>query len=298
MNSQTERRDVYSTVTDRIIAELEQGVRPWIKPWNASNARNRIRPLRHNGTPYRGINVLMLWIEAVSRDYVSPLWMTFKQAVELGGHVRKGEHGTLVVYADRFTKTDTDDNGEAIEREIPFMKGYTVFNTAQIEGLSTQYYPVPAAPSEPIPVIEKAEKFFAAIGADIRSDPNRAAYLPSMDCVLMPPRQTFISSEAYYDTLGHEHIHLTGHPGRLNRDLKGRFGTEAYAAEELIAEMGVAFLCADLGISAEVRPDHASYLAAWLKVLRDDKRAIFTAAAHAQRAVDYLHTLQPQGGPA
>jgi antirestriction protein ArdC len=176
MTTSTERRDVYATITNRIIAELEQGVRPWIKPWNANNTAARItRPLRHSGQPYRGINVLMLWIEAVARDYNSPIWMTFRQAVELGAHVRKGEHGTLIVYADRFTKTETSDTGEAQEREIPFFNGYTVFNTAQIEGLPDQYSPATEAPREPLPTIETAETFFGAVGADIRPHPARAS---------------------------------------------------------------------------------------------------------------------------
>ena len=132
------RQDVYTRVTQRIISDLEQGVRPWQKPWSADHARIT-RPLRHNGTPYRGVNVLLLWGEAMEKGFTGNIWMTFKQSQEIGGHVRKGEHGSLVVYADRFTKTETNDQGEDIEREIPFMKGYSVFNTEQIEGLPEQY---------------------------------------------------------------------------------------------------------------------------------------------------------------
>jgi antirestriction protein ArdC len=298
MTTTTARRDIYGAITDRIIAQLEQGVRPWVKPWSAMHTDGRItRPLRHNGMPYRGINILLLWIEAVSSGYEAPSWMTYKQAAGIGAQVRKGAHGTMIVYADRFTRTESADNGEQVERAIPFLKSYTVFNVAQINGLPAHYHAA-AAPREPLAVNASAEAFFAAVGADIKPHPDKAAYarVPH-DFIWMPPREAFHTVEAYYDTLGHEHVHWTAHPQRLDRDLAGRFGTESYAAEELVAEMGAAFLCADLGISAEVRPDHAAYLATWLKLLRDDKRAIVTAAAHAQRALDYLHGLQPGAGP-
>ncbi len=289
------RTDVYKRVTDRIITDLEQGVRPWQKPWNAEHTEGRIvRPLRHNGTPYRGINVLLLWTEAMAQGFASPTWMTFKQADALGAHVRKGEHGGLVVYADRFTKTKTDDTGEQIEEEIPFMKGYTVFNVEQIEGLPEQYYMKPTEPPEPVIRIEHAEAFFAATGAIIKHGGNRAFYTRHADRIQMPPRESFINPEGYCATLTHELTHWTAHPSRLERQLGKRFGDHAYAAEELIAEMGAAFLCADLAITPEVQPDHAQYLDYWLKVLKSDNRAIFTAAAQAQRAADYLHDLQPK----
>jgi antirestriction protein ArdC len=174
--------DVYSRVTDRIIADLEHGVRPWQKPWNAEHAAGRItRPLRHNGIPYQGINVLLLWSEAVEKGYSAPLWMTYRQAAELGAQVCKGEHGALVVFADRYTKSETADNGEAIERQIPFMKGYTVFNVEQIEGLPAHYYGNAVEPLAPVVRIEQAEAFFAATGATIKHGGNRAFYAPSAD---------------------------------------------------------------------------------------------------------------------
>jgi antirestriction protein ArdC len=288
------KADVYEKITGRIVAELEQGVIPWHKPWNAEHAAGRItRPLRHNGQPYQGINVVMLWSEAVTRGYAAPIWMTFKQAQELGAFVRKGEHGSLVVYADRFTKTETNETGQEVEQSIPFLKGYTVFNVEQIEGLPAQYH-APAAPAlDPVARDQEAERFFASLGADIRHGGNQAYYAAGSDHVQMPPFETFRDPVSYYATLAHECTHWTKHERRLARDFgRKRWGDEGYAIEELVAELGAAFLCADLGLTPEPRPDHAAYIASWLKVLKDDRRAVFTAAGHAQRAADYLHGLQ------
>ncbi len=297
--STSTRADVYSRVTDRIIADLERGVRPWLKPWKGEHAAVRItRPLRANGIPYRGINILLLWVDTIERGYASNIWMTYKQAADLKAHVRKGEHGSLVVYADKFTQTETDDAGEEIEREIPFMKGYTVFNTQQIEGLPAQYYPSPTPPAEKLALIQNAEGFFAATGATFRHGGNRAYYARSTDVIQLPVPEAFKDAESYAAVKAHELTHWTAHPTRLDRELGKRFGDNAYAAEELIAEMGAAFLCADLAVTPEPREDHAAYLDNWLGVLKADKRAIFTAAAQAQRAVDYLHSLQSRCSPA
>jgi antirestriction protein ArdC len=294
MTATSPRADVYSRVTSRIIAELEQGVRPWLKPWSAEHAEGRItRPLRANGQPYKGINVLMLWGEALAQGFVSPMWMTYRQAGELGGQVRKGEHGALVVYADRITKTETGDNGNEVEREIPFMKGYTVFCVEQIDGLPEHFY---ARPFPPLPCSRpNASKLPSASPptADIRHGGGRAFYAIDADRVQLPPFESFTDPESYYATLLHELTHWTRHPSRLDREFgRKRWGDEGYAAEELVAELGAAFLCADLAITPEPRADHASYIASWRDVLKNDKRAIFTAAAHAQRAADYLHGLQ------
>jgi antirestriction protein ArdC len=288
------RADVYTRITNRIVAELEQGVRAWLKPWNAGNAEGRItRPLRAQGQPYKGINVLMLWGEAMAKGFACPTWMTYRQASELGAQVRKGEHGSLVVYADRIKKTETGDNGIDVDREIPFMKGYTVFNCEQIDGLPEHFY---ARPSPPLPAplrIAGAERFAASTGVEIRHGGNMAFYAIDADRVQMPPFESFTDPESYYATLLHELTHSTRHPSRLAREFgRKRWGDEGYAAEELVAELGAAFLCADLGITPEPRADHASYIANWLEVLKNDKRAIFTASAHAQRAADYLHGLQ------
>jgi antirestriction protein ArdC len=290
------RKDVYTRVTERVIADLENGIRTWMKPWSAEHTAGKIsRPLRHNGTPYRGVNVLLLWGEAVAKGYAAPIWMTFKQALELDAHVRKGEHGSLVVYANSITKTETGENGEDMEREIPFMKGYTVFNVEQIEGLPAHYY---AKPENPLPLserIEGADRFITATGATVYHGGNSAYYAPSRDIVQMPPFEAFRDKESYYATALHELTHWTNHKSRLDRSFDAkRFGDHGYAREELVAELGAAFLCADLGITPEIRDDHAAYLGHWLKVLQEDKRAIFSAAAHAQRAADYLHGLQPQ----
>jgi antirestriction protein ArdC len=292
------RTDLYSRITNCIVAELEKGVRPWLKPWNAQHAEARVtRPLRANGQPYNGINVLMLWGEAVANGYGCPIWMTYKQARELGAQVRKGEHGSLVVYADRMRRTDTNDNGDGIEREIPFLKGYTVFNCEQIDGLPDHFYSRPAPPLLAPARIDVAEHFTAATHADIRHGGNRAFYAIEADRVQLPPFESFADAESYYTTLLHELTHWTRHPSRLAREFgRKRWGDEGYAAEELVAELGAAFLCADLALTPEPRADHASYIASWLTVLKNDKRAIFTAAAHAQRAADYLHGLQQPAG--
>lgn len=289
MTNTAARTDIYARVTDRIISDLERGVRPWLRPWNASHTAGGITiPRRHNGTPYRGINILLLWGEMMDKGYASDTWMTFRQALELKAHVRKGEHGSTVVYADRVTKTETNEKGEDVEQEIPFLKAYTVFNVEQIEGLPASYHVQPERTGEPLPLIARAEAFFAATGATIRHGGSRAYYAPGPDVIQLPPSEAFRDAESYAATKAHELTHWTGHPSRLARILGKRFGDDAYAAEELIAELGAAFLCADLGITPEPREDHAAYLDHWLRVLRTDKRAIFAAAAYAQRAVDHL----------
>lgn len=290
-----EKQDVYTRVTERIIADLEQGVRSWLKPWHAEHAAGKItRPLRHNGTPYNGINILLLWGEALAKGYAAPIWMTYKQAQELDANVRKGEKGSLVVYANRITKTETNEAGEDTEREIPFMKGYTVFNVEQVDGLPANYY---AQPVNPLPLaerIEAADAFMTGTGATIYHGGNQAFYAPSRDVVQLPSFEAFKDKESYYSTALHELTHWTKAKGRLERDFSAkRFGDTGYAREELVAELGAAFLCADLGITPDIREDHAAYLGHWLSVLKEDKRAIFSAAAHAQRAADYLKGLQP-----
>ena len=289
------KADVYERITNQIVAELEKGVRPWFKPWNAEHSAGRItRPLRGNGIPYRGINVVMLWSEAMEKGYAAPIWMTFKQAIELKACVRKGEKGSLVVYADKITRTETDTaTGEENEFAIRFMKGYTVFNVEQIDGLPEHFYGKPEPRTDAVPRIERVESFFSATGANVVHGGSRACYIPSTDNIHMPCIDFFRDTESYYATLAHETTHWTRHTSRLNREFgRKRFGDEGYAMEELVAELGSAFLSADLDLTPEVRGDHASYVASWLKVLKNDKRAIFTAASHAQRAVDFLHGFQ------
>jgi antirestriction protein ArdC len=288
------RTDVYQKITDQIVAALEQGVRPWQQPWQAEHSAGRItRPLRGNGIPYQGINVLMLWSAAIEKGYAAPIWMTFKQALDLKANVRKGERGSLVVYADKIIRTETNKSGEEAERAFPFMKGYTVFNVEQIDGLPAHYYAKPEARTDTVQRIAHAESFFATTGANVVHGGSRACYVYSTDNIHMPCIDFFRDAESYYATLAHETTHWTRHKSRLDREFgRKRFGDEGYAMEELVAELGSAFLSADLELTPEVRDDHAAYIASWIKFLKGDKRAIFTASSHAQRAADFLQGLQ------
>ncbi len=291
------RVDIYERITETIVADLEKGVRPWMKPWRAGGLEGRItRPLRHTGEAYTGINVLLLWSESLRRGFEAPLWMTYRQAGQIGAQVREGETGTTVVYASRFTKTETDPRGDEVARDIPYFKTYTVFNCDQIDGLPEQYYHRPDKIIDPVSRIEHADRFFKHTRAVIRHGGSKAFFAPASDHIQMPPFESFRDAESYVAVLCHEATHWTAPEHRVGRDLSRyhKDRTER-AREELIAELGSCFLCADLGIVPELepRPDHASYLHSWLGVLKDDKRAIFQAAAHAQRAVTYLHSLQP-----
>ncbi len=227
--------------------------------------------------------------------FAAPIWMTFKQALELNAHVRKGEKGSLVVYANSITRKETDEvSGNEIDREIHFMKGYTVFNVEQVEGLPAHYYAKPEPRFNPIQRIEHAERLFANLRADIRHGGTQAYYAQEPDYIRMPPFEAFCDAQSYYATLAHESTHWTKHPSRLDREFgRKKWGDEGYAEEELVAELGAAFLCADLELALAPREDHAAYIGHWLTVLKEDKRAIFRAAAHAQRAADFLHRLQP-----
>lgn len=294
--NEVQRADIYTRITEKIVHDLAAGVRPWMKPWSAGNMGGRVtRPLRHNGQPYSGMNVLLLWSEQMAQGFESPTWMTFKQAVELGASVRKGETGSTVVFASRFTKAGPDGKGGETDREIPFLKAYTVFNLEQIDGLPDRFHARPELITAPIERIDTAEHFFRNTGAVIRHGGNQAFYAPSPDIIHMPHFETFRDVESYYATLSHESVHWTASEHRVGRDLS-RYAKDKSerAREELIAELGSCFLCADLGIAPELepRPDHAAYLQSWLSVLANDKRAIFQAAAHAQRAVAFLHSLQ------
>ena len=292
------KTDVYTRVTDKILADLEKGELTWMKPWSSEYAAGRItRPLRVNGTPYQGINILLLWASALEQGFSSATWMTFKQGLDLGGCVRKGEHGSMVVYADALRKTETDqETGEDVEVSIPFMKAYTVFNIDQIDGLPQRFYLKPEIPNLNIEARdERLDQFFKNVGVTVHEMGSKASYSVALDLIKMPPFVSFRDAESFFATLAHEYCHATRHPTRLNRDFGRRYwGDEAYAKEELVAEMGSAFLCADLGITPETREDHAAYISSWLDALHQDKRFVFTAAAHAQRAVEHLHSYQPK----
>ena len=297
----TERgvRDIYAAVTAKIVASMEAGVRPWMQPWTAS-VSGSLRPLRHNGEPYRGVNILLLWTEAQERGFGSNRWMTYKQARSLGAHVLKGERGCMVVYASRImTEGNGPDGGDApcdqlSGKSVAFLRAYTVFNFDQLQGLPA--VEVASEQVETLPTFEhdaQLTKLIVGTAANIRHGGQRAFYAPDADFVQMPEPALFRDSTSYAVTLLHELAHWSGHPNRLAREFGRRFGDQAYAVEELVAELCSAFVCADLGMAAESREDHAAYLSHWLQVLKADKRAIFTAAAQAQRAADFLH--QPRG---
>ena len=295
MTTRRQRVDLYSRVTNRIIEQLKEGVKPWLKPWNAEHAAGRItRPLRHNGAPYNGVNILMLWDSAMEKGFACPIWLTFKQAKDLGGNVKKGEKGSPVVYASTFSKTEQADDGREVNREIPFLKQYSVFNAEQCEGLPEHFRAMKQEPNPTIEPIESADRFFRNTNAKLTEGGNRACYVQGDDLIRMPRIEAFNNAESHAATLAHELVHWTKHPSRLDRDLgRKKWGDAGYAMEELVAEMGSGFLAADLKITPEVREDHADYINHWLKVLEEDKRAIFTAASMASKAVDFLHGLQP-----
>ena len=287
------RKDVYSEITNTIIAELEKGVMPWVPAWDTPMP---CRPMRATEEPYRGINVLLLWIAAANAGFQSPYWFTYRQVVKVGGFVRKGEKSTPIVYVGSMAKTEQDENGEKQEREIAFLRQYSVFNLQQAEGMPESYHwPMngqlwPVSESE---ATEMMDEFFRNTGASIVHGLDNPHYSILSDQVHMPPRTAFKSVNDYYATLAHEVTHWTGHPTRSPRNFRAIIGSPAnYAREELIAELGAAFLCADLELSMQPREDHAEYIAIWLKILRNDKRAIFQASSMAQKAVDFLHGLQ------
>lgn len=286
--------NLYDEVTARIIAQLEAGRFPWVQPWAAVGTSSGVAPgMPRNaltGRRYSGVNTLILWGAVMERDYSSQCWLTFRQALEAGGNVRKGEQGVTVVYADRFTpeaeKARARDTGEET-KTVPFLKRFTVFNVAQCEGLRD------GLASDPIPLPERqiaplADEVIAASGIEVCVGGDEAFYVPSADYVQVPPPMAFFESINWYRTILHELCHASGHESRLGRNLKNTFGSKDYAREELVAELGSAFLCATLGIVPTVR--HADYLGAWLEVLQEDNRAIFRAASAASKAADWLLT--------
>ena len=285
----SERTSLYDEVTNRIISELGAGCFPWVQPWGRPGGTSPGLPRNAlSSRTYSGVNVLILWGAVIEHGYPSQCWLTFKQACEAGGCVRKGEHGTTVVYADRFTPEAERERARETGEEakaIPFLKRFTLFNVAQCDGLRDGLAsdPEPLSEREIVPI---AEALIAASGVAVRVGGDKAYYVPSRDFVAVPPQPAFFDQINYYRTCLHELTHATGHPSRLNRDQTGLFGSKDYAREELIAEMGSAFLCAALGIVPTVR--HADYLGAWLDALREDNRAIFRAASAASKAADWL----------
>jgi antirestriction protein ArdC len=284
------RASLYDEITDKIIAELEAGRVPWVQPWGTAAAKAPLAMPKNASTDrqYSGINVLILWGAVIERGFTGQSWLTFRQALSLGGHVRKGEHGTTVVYADRFVPGDEKrraaETGEEAQA-IPFLKRFTVFNTDQCDGLPDEI--ATAAPPLPPGLVEpKVEALIKATGITFRIGGNRAFYAPAEDYLQVPPPQAYFEPINWHRTALHELGHATGHRSRLNRDLSGCYGTRKYAFEELVAELSAAFSCASLGIVPTAR--HADYIGAWLDVLREDNRAIVRAASQASKAADYL----------
>ena len=292
-------QDICENITAAIIAELENGVMPWSKPWAGSGGP--VMPRRHTGARYRGINILVLWQAAEAAGYRSPHWMTFKQALEYGACVKKGERSTQIVYADRVTKTETNENGENVERNFSFLKAYSVFNAEQIDRLPARFAspataPAPVEGGEPKDWAAYAPStaWFEAVPAEVIHRGERAVYIPSQDRIELPERDAFFSAEAYFSTRAHETVHWTKAESRLARNFgAARFGDEGYAMEELVAEIGAAFIMAEIGHQPAIREDHAPYIAVWLKALKRDRKAILTAAAKASDALDYLALFQP-----
>lgn len=269
---------IYSEITDAIVTALEKGVRPWEQCYRLD------MPLRATGETYKGINVLRLWLQSVDKGYKSPTWMTFRQAKELGANVSRGEKGTRVVYYKTMKREDPEQDNKVIS--IPMLKSYIVFNLDQIENLPEDYVVTEEVEK---PSIEAAEQFFSALPVTVECTTGVPCFVPYADVVRMPEISRFSSSEQYYGTFGHECIHWTGHKTRLHR--LAEKSKKGYAFEELVAEIGSAFLLPQMGIEPLIDDEHAPYISGFLKLLKDDPKAIFKAASQAQKAADYLLTL-------
>lgn len=291
----SDRANLYDEITGKIIAELEAGQFPWVQPWGSSSTQAPLGLPKNasTGRTYSGINILILWGAVIQHGFPGQGWLTYRQAAALGGNVRKGEHGTTVVYADRFTPEDEKRRARETGEEahaIPFLKRFTIFNVAQCDGLPDDIAVI--APPPPPGLIEpRVEALIKLTGVDFRIGGNRAFYVPSEDYVMVPPPQAYFEPINWHRTALHEMGHATGHPSRLARDFSGAFGTKKYAFEELVAEITAAFCCASLGIVPTVR--HADYIGSWLEVLREDDRAVVRAASAASKASDFLLAFQP-----
>ena len=284
-NPQGGKMDIHQQITDQILAAMEQARTSGRRLWDSQPSL----PLNlATGKPYQGINVLILWSAGLSHGYTSPYWLTYKQAADMGGQVKKGEHGTACVFYKPWESTDTNAaTGETETTKGAIIKTFTAFNLDQIDGIE-----VPAKEERPdFTAIEDAERIMQASPAPIKIGGTQACYIPGRDEIHLPNRKAFISAEAFYSTACHEICHSTGAKHRLDRDFSGRFGTEAYAFEELIAELGSAFLNADLGILGATLPDHVDYLSNWIAILKGDKKAILTAAAQVSKAHGFIKGL-------
>jgi antirestriction protein ArdC len=288
---------LYVEVTDRIIAELERGRLPWVQPWDSGRAAIGLPRNAGTGRCYSGINVLILWSRLFEKGYGAQRWLTYRQAQALGGHVRRGEEGATICYADRFVPKGEEERARDEVREarqVAFLKRFTVFNVEQCEGLPEELTAAPVA-LDVEEVVPLAHRLIKASGADVRIGGERAFYAPGPDYVRVPPQSAYHDRINWYRTVFHELGHWTGHQSRLDRLTGADFGSEDYAREELCAEMASAFLCAELGIVPTVR--HADYIGSWLAVLREDSKAIFRAASLASKAADFILAFtDPTGG--
>jgi antirestriction protein ArdC len=278
-------RDLYAEVSARICAELERGAAPWVKPWSATAGANTPCNAVSN-RPYSGTNTVLLWM-AQAIGYRTPRYLTFKQALEVGGSVRKGERGTKVYFVKQLQVLDDEED---TARVVPMMREYTVFNVDQCEGLPGRVMSVGETKSRHLDQRDPTiGAFLACSGADIREGFGEAYYRPGDDFISMPRFEAFRSAAHFYGVAFHELGHWTGHKSRLDRDLRSRFGERAYAAEELVAELCSAFLSAEFSIDGDLR--HAGYIASWIGLLKADPRSFFTACGKAQAAADYLRAL-------
>ena len=291
-----QRFDIHQHVTNQIVAAIEAGAGEFRLPWHRA-AGSIMRPVNvASKKPYQGVNVLTLWAAGDAAGYEAGLWGTYKQWGEAGAQVKKGEKASYIVFYKEITVASDEANEDESGTRL-FARATPVFAAEQVEG-----YASPALPETPlssVEPIEAAEAFVAATGANIVHGGSRACYVPRTDNIHLPPRDAFLgtatssAAEAYVSTKLHELTHWSGIESRCNRQFGKRFGDDAYAMEELVAELGAAFLCADLGITDTPRADHAQYLDHWLRVLKADKKAIFTAASKASQAAAFLAGLQP-----
>jgi antirestriction protein ArdC len=286
MKHSVSRLSPAETITAAIVERLEAGTRPWVQPWTGASVS---RPLRACGTPYQGINVLWLWMAAEAAGHSSPYWMTYRQSQVLGAQVRKGERGTVAIFYRAYQAEVADEGEEATDgRTSRVLKSFTVFNACQIDGLPGRYFPEPRPLPPPTERDSALDRFFVAVPARVRHWGAEAFYSPALDQITMPEPGLFRNLDHYRATLAHELSHWTGHENRLARQMGGRFGSEAYAMEELVAELSSAMLGAELGLPVDHLDHHASYLASWLKVLKADSKAILTVAAKAEEAASLL----------
>lgn len=295
--TETERGSLYAEVTARVIAELDEGRLPWVQPWDSAACGCTMPHNAGTGRHYSGINVLILWGAVIAGGFTSQRWLTYRQAQAAGGSVRRGEKGTVVCYADRFTPKGEEARARDEDREaraVAFLKRFTVFNVDQCEELPDAFTEATSMPGDETEMPPSVQSLIEASGAILRIGGDKAFYAPAEDYVAVPPQAAFHEPIDWYRTALHELGHWTGHSTRLDRDQRGSFGSADYAREELVAEMASAFACASLGVQPTVR--HADYIGSWLAVLREDDKAIFRAASAAGKAADYLLAFAPETG--